>query len=76
MEVPNPLVPPQVGAPGAAPSPVANAPNVPDATKHETARPVTASGRSERPETQDNPPPESRQEKPQHPRGQVVDVSV
>ncbi|MFQ5775870.1 MAG: hypothetical protein ACE5GS_15215 [Kiloniellaceae bacterium] len=53
MQVPNPLVPPQLGQPGAAPAPVANAPHVPESTKHETSRPVTASKQAERAKTDD-----------------------
>lgn len=48
MQVTNPLVPAQLGSSGAAPAPIANAPFVPDSTRHETSRPVTGSSQSDR----------------------------
>jgi hypothetical protein len=48
MQVTNPLVPAQLGSSSGAPAPIANAPFVPDSTRHETSRPVTGSSESER----------------------------
>jgi hypothetical protein len=56
MQVPNPLVPTPVGGGSPAPAPVANAPNVPDSTKHETSRPVTASKDGDRARSESQPP--------------------
>ena len=53
MQVTNPLVPAQVGSSGGAPSPVANAPNVPDSNRYETSRPVTGSSESDRSRSDD-----------------------
>ena len=48
MQVTNPLVPAQLGSSVGAPALVANAPYVPDSTRHETSRPVTGSRESDR----------------------------
>ena len=53
MQVTNPLVPAQLGTSGGAPALVANAPFVPDTTRHETSRPVTGSRESDRPRSPD-----------------------
>jgi hypothetical protein len=72
MQVSNPLVPPPAGQPGGAPASVANAPNVPESTQHETSHPVTASTESERGRNETGRgPAEERSE-----RGGSVDISV
>jgi len=72
MQIENPLVPPQLGQPGAAPSPVANAPSVPEATKHETDRPVAASRENERAPADDSRRPRAETRA----RGSRLDISV
>jgi len=75
MQVPNPLVPPPVGSPGGAPASVANAPNVTDNTRHESARPVTAGKGSERARA-DGERPRSTAKDDSGPRGGLIDISV
>lgn len=73
MQVNNPLVPPQIGQGGGAPALVANAPNVPDNARAESARPVTPSRESERARAEhDRRPPE---EAPRR-RGSRIDLRV
>ncbi len=73
MQVTNPLVPAQLGTSGGAPALVANAPFVPDTTRHETSRPVTGSRESDRPRSQDGRAGGERQASR---RGGNVDLSV
>ncbi|MFQ5466726.1 MAG: hypothetical protein ACE5DS_01195 [Kiloniellaceae bacterium] len=73
MQVNNPLVPPQIGQGSGAPALVANAPNVPDTTRAETARPVTPSRESERARTEhERRPPEDAPRQ----RGARLDLRV
>ncbi len=75
MQVTNPLVPPPVGSPGGAPAAVANAPNVPDTSRYETSRPVTAGKDGERARS-DGERPRSAPEGGKQPRGGLLDISV
>ena len=75
MQVTNPLVPAQMGASNAAPALVANAPSVPDSTRHETAHPVTGSSQSEHSRSDSGRPTgDSGGESGR--RGAQVDISV
>ncbi len=76
MQAVNPLVPPQLGSSGGAPTPVANAPFVPDSTKHETSRPVTASREGERARSDGGRPRGDAGDSRAHHRGGQVDISV
>ncbi len=76
MQVMNPLVPPQLGSPGGAPAPVANAPFVADSTKHETARPVSGSREGERPRPHEERSHPDDGERRSNERGEIVDISV
>ncbi len=73
MQVTNPLVPAQLGSSGGAPALVANAPFVPDSTRHETSRPVTGSRESDSSRSQDGR--ESGEHQASR-RGGNVDLSV
>ena len=73
MQVTNPLVPAQLGSSGGAPALVANAPNVPDNSRHETSRPVTGSRESDRARSRDGRAGGERQADR---RGGSVDLSV
>jgi hypothetical protein len=76
MQVTNPLVPAQLGAPSAAPAPVANAPFVPDSTGHETASPVTGGSESERSRSDSGRPKDDGGGNRSDHRGGRVDISV
>ncbi len=76
MQVTNPLVPAQIGASNAAPSLVANAPNVPDSTRPETSRPVTGSSQSERSRSDSGRPRGDGGGNRSGERGGNVDISV
>ena len=71
MQITNPLVPAQAGGSNAAPSPVANAPHVPDSARYETSRPVTGSSQSDR-ERPKNDGGEDRSSQ----RGSRVDIAA
>lgn len=76
MTVLNPLVPPPPGSSSGSPAPVANAPDVPDATEHETSRPVTATSRGERARgDRDGRPSDSGSDRAGS-RGSRVDLTV
>ena len=75
MQVTNPLVPAQLGSSGGAPALVANAPFVPDNTRHETSRPVTGSSESDRSRSEGGRSRESGERRASRPGGNV-DLSV
>ena len=74
MIVQNPLVPPVPTANGSAAAPVANAPAANQDEKSESARPVTASERTERPNVEDRPSERPDGRIPE--RGSQVDLTV
>lgn len=74
MIVQNPLVPPVPTANGSAAAPVANAPAANQADKSESARPVTASERPERPNVEDRPTESPDGRLPE--RGSQIDLTV
>ncbi len=76
MQVTNPLVPAQIGAPNGAPAMVANAPNVPDSTRYETSRPVTGGRESERSRSDSGRPKGDGGGSRSGGRGGGVDISV
>jgi len=74
MQVTNPLVPPATGQAGGAAAPVANAPAEAEATKPQSASPVTASKESQRGQNEArHAPDEPRQE---YRRGDNVDLEA